>query len=155
MLKKAILLLTFFSIITCSLQAQKTDIASEWNWFKALEEHISTANAEELLENKQEELQSAKDVERTDIESKVSKELAFIHIHKTNNLEKAMSLLIRALEIDENSADNTALIFTHIGFYQLFEQVEDFYYGKDFLEKASTLLRNYDLPPLRLYINQK
>jgi len=154
MLRKAILLLTFFFISTLSPQAQNIDIASEWDWFKSIEEHISTANAEELLENKQEELQSAKDIDREDIESKVSKELAFIHIHKTNNLEKAMALLIRALDIDEKAGNETALIFTYIGFYQLFEQVEDYYYGKEFLEKASNLLRNYDFPPLRLYINQ-
>ncbi len=154
MLKKAILLLTFFLITICQLQAQNTDISSEWNWFKSLEDRISSSDAEELLENKQEELQSAKDIDRNDIESKVSKELAFIHINKTNNLEKAMSLLIRALDIDEKTENETALIFTYIGFYQLFEQVEDYYYGKEFLEKASNLLRNYDLPPLRLYINQ-
>ncbi|WP_296623759.1 ATP-binding protein [Marivirga sp.] len=136
------------------MQAQNTDISSEWNWFKSLEDRISSSDAEELLENKQEELQSAKDIDRNDIESKVSKELAFIHINKTNNLEKAMSLLIRALDIDEKTENETALIFTYIGFYQLFEQVEDYYYGKEFLEKASNLLRNYDLPPLRLYINQ-
>ncbi|WMN10785.1 tetratricopeptide repeat-containing sensor histidine kinase [Marivirga salinae] len=154
MSKKAILILTFFSISTCYLHAQNSTIVSDWNWFKALEEHISTANAEELLENKQEKLQSAKDIDRNDIESKISKELAFIHIHKTNNLEKAMALLIRALEIDESTENESALIFTYIGFYQLFEQVEDYYYGKEFLEKASNLLRNYNIPPLRLYINQ-
>ncbi|WP_185094422.1 tetratricopeptide repeat-containing sensor histidine kinase [Marivirga tractuosa] len=141
-------------ISICNLEAQSSEVASEWNWFKSLEERISNANAEELLENKQEELQSAKDIDRTDIESKVSKELAFIHIHKTNNLEKAMSLLIRALDIDEKAENEIALIFTYIGFYQLFEQVEDYYYGKEFLEKASNLLRNFNLPPLRLYINQ-
>lgn len=154
MLRKAIFLLTFFLITICNLKAQSSEIASEWKWFKALEERISNVNAEELLENKQEELQSAKDINRDDIESKVSKELAFIHIHKTNNLEKAMALLIRALDIDEQAENETALIFTYIGFYQLFEQVEDYYYGKEFLEKASNLLRDYDLPPLRLYINQ-
>lgn len=152
--KKAILLLTFFSVSICYLQAQNTDITSKWEWFKSLEERISTANAEELLENKQEKLQSAKDIDRHDIESKLSKELAFIHIHKTYNLEKAMTLLIRSLEIDEKTENETGLIFTYIGFYQLFEQVEDYYYGKEFLEKASNILRNYSLPPLRLYINQ-
>ncbi|ADR20065.1 hypothetical protein MATR_23280 [Marivirga tractuosa] len=154
MLRKTIFLVTFFLISICNLEAQSSEVASEWNWFKSLEERISNANAEELLENKQEELQSAKDIDRTDIESKVSKELAFIHIHKTNNLEKAMSLLIRALDIDEKAENEIALIFTYIGFYQLFEQVEDYYYGKEFLEKASNLLRNFNLPPLRLYINQ-
>lgn len=154
MLRKAISFLPFFFISICGLQAQNNDLTSEWEWFKTLEERISTANAEELLENKQEELQSSKDIEREDVESKVSKELAFIHIHKTNNLEKAMALLIRSLDIDEKEENEIALIFTYIGFYQLFEQVEDFYYGKEFLEKASNLLRNYDLPPLRLYLNQ-
>jgi signal transduction histidine kinase len=154
MLRKAILLLTFFLISEYKLQAQNSDIASQWDWFTAWEERIASTDAEELLENKEEELQSAKDIEREDIESRVSKELAFIHINKTNNLEKAMSLLIRALDIDEKSENETALIFTYIGFYQLFEQVEDYYYSQEFLEKASNLLRNYDLLPLRLYINQ-
>jgi signal transduction histidine kinase len=154
MLRKAILLLTFFLISDYKLQAQNSDIASQWDWFTAWEERIASTDAEELLENKEEELQSAKDIEREDIESRVSKELAFIHINKTNNLEKAMSLLIRALDIDEKSENETALIFTYIGFYQLFEQVEDYYYSQEFLEKASNLLRNYDLLPLRLYINQ-
>ncbi|WP_375581114.1 ATP-binding protein [Marivirga tractuosa] len=155
MLRKAILFITIFSISIFSLEAQKKDLASEWEWFRALETRISTADTEDLLENKKEELQSAKDIDRNDIESKVSKELAFIHINKTNDLEKAMSLLIRALDIDEKTENEIALIFTYIGFYQLFDQVEDYYYGKEFLEKASNLLRNYDLPPLRLYINQK
>jgi signal transduction histidine kinase len=154
MLKKAKLFFTFFFISLCSLQAQSNDIESEWKWFKALELRISNENTEELLENKEEELQSAKDIDRHDVESKVSKELAFIHIHKTNNLEKAMALLIRALDIDEKAENEKALIFTYIGFYQLFEQVEDYYYGKEFLEKASSILRNFDFPPLRLYINQ-
>jgi signal transduction histidine kinase len=154
MLRKAIFLLIFFLITVLSLQAQEKEIATHWNWFQTLEESISTDNAEDLLENKQEELQAAKDVDRTDIESKVSKELAFIHIHKTYNLEKAMALLITALDIDEKAENEEALIFTYIGFYQLFEQVEDYYYGKEFLEKASNLLRHHDLPPLRLYINQ-
>ncbi|MGM0582321.1 MAG: tetratricopeptide repeat-containing sensor histidine kinase [Bacteroidota bacterium] len=155
MLKKAIHIFSFTLLIGLNLQAQTSEIESEWEWFKTLENHIASANAEKLLENKQEELQSAIDIERTEIESRISKELAFIHIHKTNNLEKAMSLLIRSLDIDEKAEDEKALIFTYIGFYQLFEQVEDYYYGKEFLEKASNLLRNYDFPPLRLYINQK
>ncbi|SMG38933.1 Signal transduction histidine kinase [Marivirga sericea] len=155
MLKKAIFLIIVFITSVLSVEAQKADLAAEWDWFEALEKHIHEANAEELLENKQEKLQSAKDIERSDIESRLSKELAFIHINKTNDLEKAMSMLIRALEIDESVDNETALIFTYLGFYQLFEQVEDYYYGKEFLEKASNILRNYDFPPLRLYINQK
>jgi signal transduction histidine kinase len=155
MLKKAIYLLLFLLLITLNLQAQSYAISSEWEWFKALDDTISSRNAEELLENKQETLQSAIDIERSDIESKILKELAFIHISKTNDLEKAMSLLIKALEIDEKRENETALIFTYIGFYQLFEKIEDYYYGKEFLEKASNLLRNYDFPPLRIYLNKE
>ena len=135
MLRKAKLFLTFFFFTSiCILQAQNNDIESEWDWFKSLETRISTDNAEELLENKQEELQSAKDIDREDIESKVSKELAFIHIHKTNNLEKAMALLIRALDIEEKAENETALIFTHIGFFTSFlEQVERLFLWKRIL----------------------
>lgn len=155
MLKKAKHLFLYLLFISINLQAQSSSISSEWEWFKALKDTLSARNAEELLENKQEVLQSAIDIERTDIVSKISKELAFIHINKTNDLEKAMSLLIKALEIDEKAENNTALIFTYIGFYQLFEKIEDYYYGEEFLEKASNLLRNYDFPPLRIYLNKE
>jgi signal transduction histidine kinase len=66
-----------------------------------------------------------------------------------------MSLLINALDIDEKAEDDSGLIFTYIGFYKLFEQVEHYYYGQEFLLKASNILRKYDFPPLRLYINKK
>lgn len=155
MLKKAKHLFCYLLFISLNLQAQSSSISSEWEWFKALKDTLSAKNAEELLENKEEVLQSAIDIERTDIVSKISKELAFIHINKTNDLEKAMSLLIKALEIDEKTQNNTALIFTYIGFYQLFEKIEDYYYGEEFLEKASSLLRNYDFPPLRIYLNKE
>jgi len=155
MLRKAIYILTFISLPIFCLKAESTDIAAKWKWFKTLKTNIATGNAETLLENKQEELQAAVDIERSDIESKISKELAFIHISKTNNLEKAMSLLIRAMEIDKDNKNEPALIFTYLGFHHLFEQVEDYLYAKEFLEKASNILRDYDLPPLRLYLNQK
>ncbi|HET8858346.1 tetratricopeptide repeat-containing sensor histidine kinase [Marivirga sp.] len=155
MLKKAIKIFFFLFLVIGNLYGQSPEIESEWNWYTDLENQIKNSNAETLLENKKEELQTAIDINRTDIESKISKELAFIHINKTNNLEKAMSLLIRALEIDEQTKNEPSLIFTYLGFYQLFEQVEDFYFGKEFLEKASNLLRNYNFPPLRIYLNQK
>ncbi|WP_340153298.1 tetratricopeptide repeat-containing sensor histidine kinase [uncultured Marivirga sp.] len=155
MLKKAIHLLLYLQFSTLILQAQPPTLSSEWEWFNTFEDSLSSRNAEELLENKQEALQAAIDIERPDVESKISKELAFIHISKTNDLEKAMSYLIRSLEIDEKSGNEAGLIFTYIGFYQLFEKIEDYYYGKEFLEKASTILRNYDLPPIRVYLNKE
>lgn len=153
--KKAIYILSLFLFSTFILKGQSSDLTHNWEWYKGIEESIASRNAENLLENKQKELQDAIDVKRTDIESKISKELAFIHIHKTNDLEKAMALLIRALEIDEQAESESALIFTYIGIYQLFKKVEDYYYGKDFLEKASSILRAYELPSLRIYINKE
>lgn len=154
-MKKAVFILSLLFLALGHVQAQSTEIRTEWNWYMEFNTVLASKNAEELLENKQEQLQSARDLERTDIESKISKELAFTHIAKTNNLESAMSMLIKALEIDEKEQNEPALIFSYIGFYKLFKQVEDYYYGKEFLEKASNLLRKYDFPPLRLFINKE
>jgi signal transduction histidine kinase len=137
------------------LQAQNTTIADEWDWFQRIQEEISTTNREEFVADKEKKLQEAEDIERIEIESKISKELAYFNILKTNNVEKAISLLNRSLEIDEQTENEVALLFTYIGFYQLFEQVEDYVLCEEFLEKASNILRNYDFPPLRLYLNQK
>jgi len=155
MLKKTIQILFLILISPLILMAQNSQIATEWEWFTNYIEEIENNTAEDLLINKEEKLQAAKDIENKELESKIAKELALIHIYKTNNLEEAMPLLINAMEIDEASEDEISLIFTYLGFYSLFEKVEDYYYGKEFLNKASTLLRNYDFPPVRIFINQK
>jgi signal transduction histidine kinase len=155
MLRKAIPFLIFHFFLNLGLQAQPSTLPTQWEWFTSYQDTLSTSNAEELLENKQEALQTAVDIKRADVESKISKELAFFHINKTNDLEKAISFLLKSLEIDEETENETGLIFTYIGFYKLFEKVDDYYYGQEFLEKASNLLRNYDFPALRIYLNKE
>lgn len=154
MMKKIFSLFILSLLYSGSISAQES-LDSYWEWYQNIKAEIASQPLESLIETKEEQLLSAQNLGEAEQESRIAKELAILHISRTSNLEKAMSLLIRSLEIDENTENEKTLLFTYLGFHQLFEKVEDYGYAEDFLLKASKILRKYEQSSLLLYINQK
>ncbi|PTB92867.1 hypothetical protein C9994_13535 [Marivirga lumbricoides] len=136
-------LLLFSLLLTLMLFSTLSALAIEVNtdWFLELKNKIEKKDAEKLLQETEVRLYDAKDLQRNDLTTRFLKELAFIHIYKTKDLESAMELLMDALKLDEGSKDKNNLIYTYFGIALIFEEVDDYFNSAQFLEQAIRLNR--------------
>ncbi|GAA5027831.1 hypothetical protein GCM10011506_15860 [Marivirga lumbricoides] len=125
------------------------------DWFLQLKNEIEKKDAEKLLQETEVSLYDAKDLQRNDLITRFLKELAFIHIYKTKDLESAMELLMEALKLDEGSKDKNNLIYTYFGIALIFEEVDDYFNSAQFLEQAIRLNREGQSEDLQILLKQK
>lgn len=128
--------------------------ATDYNWYLNLKNEIERNDTEEFIKEKSQNLYDARDLERIDLVSRYLKELAFIHIHKTKELEKATELLIENLGLEENSSNYQSLIFTYYGLSLIFYQVDDFYTSAQFLQQALDLNKIHKSEDLQILLTQ-
>ncbi|WP_188462071.1 tetratricopeptide repeat protein [Marivirga lumbricoides] len=145
------LLLTLMLLNTLSVSA----IEVNTDWFLQLKNEIEKKDAEKLLQETEVSLYDAKDLQRNDLITRFLKELAFIHIYKTKDLESAMELLMEALKLDEGSKDKNNLIYTYFGIALIFEEVDDYFNSAQFLEQAIRLNREGQSEDLQILLKQK
>ncbi len=151
-------LLLFLTICTTALlllnsveaYALKVDI----DWYHSLNAEMDQKDTEELLEEKELLLYDARDLNRDDLTSRFLKELAFIHLYKTRDLERAMEYLMGSLKIDEVSGQENDLIFTYLGLANVFQKVDDFFSSANFLEKAIQFNRTNKSEELQIILKQ-
>lgn len=124
-------------------------------WLDKLKLIIDQNDAESLLQKTELQLQEAKDIERSDLESLFLKELSWIHLRKTNDLEKAMGYAVSALEIDEHKQHKTHLLFTYLLLSEIFIEVDDYYNAGEFTEKALSLNREIDFESIQIELKQQ
>lgn len=128
--------------------------AINYDWYLDLKNKIERDDTEELIDNLSQKLFEARDIERNDLVSIYLKELAFIHIHKTKELEKATELLIENLSIEENSSNYQSIIFTYYGLSLIFYQVDDYYTSAQFLQQALDLNKRDKSEDLQILLKQ-
>lgn len=136
-----------------TLKASAIDVNTDW--FLELKTEIEKKDAEKLLQETEVALYDAKDLQRNDLITRFLKELAFIHIYKTKDLESAMELLMEALKLDEGSKDKNNLIYTYFGIALIFEEVDDYFNSAQFLEQAIRLNRESQSEDLQILLKQK
>ncbi len=128
--------------------------ATDYNWYLNLKNEIERNDTEAFIKEISQNLYDARDLERIDLVSQYLKELAFIHIHKTKELEKATELLIENLGLEENSSNYQSLIFTYYGLSLIFYQVDDFYTSAQFLQQALDLNKIHKSEDLQILLTQ-
>lgn len=136
-----------------TLRVSAVDVNTDW--FLELKTEIDKKDAEKLLQETEVGLYDAKDLQRNDLITRFLKELAFIHIYKTKDLESAMELLMEALKLDEGSKDKNNLIYTYFGIALIFEEVDDYFNSAQFLEQAIRLNRESQSEDLQILLKQK
>ncbi|MBK6266306.1 tetratricopeptide repeat-containing sensor histidine kinase [Marivirga sp. S37H4] len=123
-------------------------------WYQALELEIEQKETEALLNEKEVLLYDARDLNRNDLISRFLKELAFIHLYKTKDLEAAMGYLMEALNLDEISKQEDDLMFTYFGLSIVFQEVDDYFSSAEFLEQAIQLNRKNKSENLQIILKQ-
>lgn len=138
-----------------SFAFQNTNSPFDEKWLDNLRLTIQRNDAEELIGKLTLQVQEARDIGRSDIESQFLKELAWIHLDKTKNLEKAMEYAVEALELDEQFKYQTQLLYTHILLSQIFIEVDDFFNAAEYTEKALTLNRSINFESIQIELKQQ
>jgi signal transduction histidine kinase len=139
------------AILPCKIIAAEI---TDYNWYLNLKNEIAKKDTEKFIEEISQNLFDAKDIERNDLISKYLKELAFIHIHKTKDLETATKLLIENLGLEENSSNYQNIIFTYYGLSLIFYQVDDYNASAQFLQQALDLNKKNKSEDLQILLKQ-
>jgi signal transduction histidine kinase len=107
-------------------------------WYEAFFETKKGNSAEELLKLKTSYLNRAIKGKDAEQQARMLKELALIHLTRTNDYEVAMDFLIRCLAIEDSLDLKEQRIFTYLAMAQVFEEVGNFNKSQQLLEQALT-----------------
>ncbi len=141
----------FVALIPLVNKAAET---TDYNWYLNLRNEIEKKDTEKFIDELSHQLYDARDIERNDLVSKYLKELAFTHIHKTRELEKATELLIENLSLEENSSNYESIIFTYYGLSLIFYQVDDYFTSAQFLQQALDINKKNNSEELQILLKQ-
>jgi signal transduction histidine kinase len=122
--------LSFFN--ASAIQDDDSGIA----WYESFFQERKQKPVEDVLASATSKLDQATDVRDGVAEAAALKELALIHLTRTNNYEQALDFLIRCLAIEDSLQLKENQVFTYLAMAKVFEEVGDYYKSAEFLKQA-------------------
>ncbi|HEX6225340.1 MAG TPA: tetratricopeptide repeat-containing sensor histidine kinase [Chryseolinea sp.] len=135
-------------VITPALGRQDPNVS----WYEEFFETKKGSPVEELLKVKTASLNRAIKEEDAEQQARSLKELALIHLTRTNDYEVAMDFLIRCLAIEDSLDLQQQRIFTYLAMAQVFEEVGNYNKSQQLLEQALVFNANFSNPFVEVLI---
>ena len=105
-------------------------------WYEEFFENKKGRSVDEILKQKTSSLNRAIKSKDAEQQAKSLKELALIHLTRTNDYEVAMDFLIRCLAIEDSLDLQEQRVFTYLAMAQVFEEVGNYNKSQQLLEQA-------------------
>jgi len=105
-------------------------------WCEEFFENNKGTSVDEILKQKTSNLNRAIKANDAEQQAKSLKELALIHLTRTNDYEVAMDFLIRCLAIEDSLDLQEQRVFTYLAMAEVFEEVGNYNKSQQLLEQA-------------------